>query len=88
VAILAGFFFKLSLIEWAVILIAIGIVWTMEAINTAVEHTVDLCTSEYNPAAKAAKDAAAAAVLFAAVTSMVLGIVIFLPKFLALIRSN
>ena len=88
VAILAGFFFKLSLIEWAVILMAIGFVWAMEAINTAIEHTVDLCASEYKPAAKAAKDAAAAAVLFAAVTSMVLGIVIFLPKFLALIRSN
>lgn len=87
-AILAGLFFKLSMLEWAVLFLVIGFVWAMEAINTAVEHTVDLCTSEYKPAAKAAKDAAAAAVLFAALTSVVSGAVIFLPKFLALIQSN
>lgn len=87
-AILAGLFFKLSILEWAVILLVIGFVWAMEAINTAVEHTVDLCTSEYKPVAKAAKDAAAAAVLFAALTSVILGAMIFLPKFLTLIQNN
>ena len=85
VVILAGFLFKITLLEWAVILVAIGFVWAMEAINTAVEHTVDLCTSEYKPQAKAAKDAAAGAVLIAAVTSAILGFIIFLPKFLAFV---
>lgn len=78
--IFCGFLFKLALLEWAAVLFAIGFVWAMEAMNTAVEHAVDLCTKEYHSEAKIAKDTASAAVLIAAVTSAIIGFLVFIPK--------
>ena len=75
-----GFFFRLTLIEWSIILILIGGMLALELMNTAVEHTIDLITKENHPLAKAAKDAAAGAVcVFAAVSGMI-GLLIFLSK--------
>ena len=48
--------------------------------NTALENVVDLVTEEKKPKAKAAKDAAAGAVLIAAIFSILIGLIIFLPK--------
>ncbi|MCY7815282.1 diacylglycerol kinase family protein [Bacillus haynesii] len=75
-----GFFFRLTLIEWTIILILIGGMLALELMNTAVEHAVDLFIKENHPLAKAAKDAAAGAVcVFAAVSGMI-GLLIFLSK--------
>ncbi len=54
----------------------------LEMVNTAIEKTVDLVTSEYHPYAKIAKDVAAGAVLIAAIFSVIIGGIIFLPYLL------
>lgn len=69
--------FSLSDVEWAVLLVTIAIVLVTEAINTAIEHTVDLLSPGTHPAARIAKDTAAAAVLVCTVVSIFVGILIF-----------
>ncbi len=78
--IIAGFLFRISVIEWAIIILTIGLVISLELVNTAIEAIVDLVTQDYHPLAKVAKDTAAAAVFVCAVASVIVGIVIFLPK--------
>lgn len=79
-AILAGFYFKISANEWLALVIVIGFVLILEVVNTAVETLVDLYTEEYHKLAKVSKDTAAGAVLLMAIVSVVVGIIIFLPK--------
>lgn len=73
----AGFFFKITQTEWLVCFIVMGMVIGMEVINTAIEHFVDLVEPNHNPRAGAIKDLAAGAVLVAAITAVVCGIIIF-----------
>ena len=61
-----------------------GLVISCELINTAIEATVDLVTEEYHPLAKVAKDTAAAAVFVFAIVAVLVGIIIFVPKVIAL----
>ncbi len=77
-----GLILKLDTLEWALVIIAIGLVWITEIINTALEALVDLTTQQVHPLAKIAKDTAAAAVLFASMIAVLLGIVVFLPYLL------
>ncbi|MCY8505892.1 diacylglycerol kinase family protein [Bacillus atrophaeus] len=79
--ILCGFLVKINITEWAVVLILIGGMLSLELLNTAIEHTVDLVTDKQHTLAKAAKDAAAGAVCVFAVISCIIGLLIFLPKF-------
>jgi undecaprenol kinase len=65
--------------EWLILLLTIGSVITFELVNTAIERVVNLVTTDFHPLAKAAKDIAAAAVLFAAIVAVIIGIIIFLP---------
>ena len=83
-AIAAGFIFKISPIEFCIIILTISSVWCAEAMNTAVERAVDLVTHDKKPLAKASKDLAAGAVLITAIGSIFIGLIIFLPKFIAL----
>ena len=83
--IIAGIFFKISLTEWLVLALIIGLVIATELINTSIEATIDLVTKEVHPLAKVAKDTAAAAVLVFGLTAIVIGCIIFLPKILVLI---
>ena len=78
--IIAGFIFKISLIEWMVCLLLFAIVISLELINTAIETTVDIAMPEINEKAKYAKDIAAGAVLFSAMISIIIGLIIFVPK--------
>ena len=78
--ILGGYFFEVSINEWLVLILIIAVVLIAESINTAVEATMDLLTEEYHPLAKIAKDTAAGAVLLAAISSVVIGIIIFYGK--------
>lgn len=63
--------------EILILLIVIGIVISLELVNTAIEHVVDLVTEEQKPLAKLAKDVAAAAVLFFSIMAAIIGIMIF-----------
>lgn len=65
--------------DWAVLLLAIAMVWASEFLNTAIEAIVDLASPAQHPLAKAGKDVGAAAVLIAAVTSVLIGLLILGP---------
>ena len=82
--IIIGFLLKLSVIEFAIVLIAIGLVVSLELINTAIEYTIDMAMPEIHPLAKAAKDISSGAVLISAIMALIVGIIIYLPKFIAL----
>jgi diacylglycerol kinase len=69
----------LSTVEWAVLLLTIALVWTAEFINTALEAVVDLASPNQHPLAKVGKDVGAAAVLIAALTSILVGLLILGP---------
>jgi diacylglycerol kinase len=80
VVIVFGYYLSLSSTEWLVLILTMMIVVVTELINTAIEATVDLLTSEHHLLAKTAKDVAAGAVLMAAISSLIIGIIIFIPK--------
>jgi diacylglycerol kinase len=77
---LAGFYLHLSAIEWIFIFLCICAVLVLEMMNSAIEHLCNLVYSEYHPSIKIIKDVAAGAVLFASIVSVVIGLIIFLPK--------
>ena len=85
IVIVAGFLFGISRIEWCAVVAAIALVWTVEGLNTAIEAVVDLASPEFHPLAERAKDVAAGAVLIAALASVVIGLLVFGPRVLALI---
>lgn len=68
-----------SLLEWAILILAMMAVWISEFINTAVEAAVDLVTDEDHPSAKVAKDVAAGGVLVAAIGSVIVGLLVLGP---------
>ena len=69
-------YFSLSRAEWAVLAVLMALVLCAEAVNTAVERTVDLASTERQPRARAAKDAAAGAVLLCALAAALVGILL------------
>jgi diacylglycerol kinase len=83
----AAAIFKISRLEIALIAIAVALVLIAELLNSAVEKTVDLVTCEYNPLAGLAKDAAAGAVLLAALFSAAVGILVFYPYIIKILRG-
>jgi diacylglycerol kinase len=83
-AILLGLILGLTAVEWAILAVTIGLVLVAEAINTAIEHTIDLTVRQIHPLARNAKDIGAAAVLIAAAISVLVGCFLFLPKLIAL----
>lgn len=80
--VILGILLKISLNEWLVCLLCMAIVFSLEMLNTAIEHIVDLVSPDYHPLAGKAKDAAAGAVLVAATLAAITGTCIFLPKLL------
>jgi undecaprenol kinase len=78
-----GFWYQISSLQWAILLYIIATGLAIELINTAIEYTVDLLTSEYHILAKYAKDTAAGAMLIYAVFSIIIALVIFLPLILS-----
>jgi diacylglycerol kinase len=80
VAIFLGFYFKISGVEWMLLVFAIGFVIVSEAFNTAIEIDIDLTSPEYHPYARDTKDVAAAAVLLSTFVAIIVGLIIFLPR--------
>ncbi len=77
--ILMSFWLRISRQDWAMLLIAIALVWIAEFINTALEAVVDLASPSQHPLAKLAKDVAAASVLVAACVSVLIGLLVLGP---------
>ena len=82
--IIAGIVFKITFVEWGICFVLFALVLSLELMNTALENVVDLVTEEKKAKAKIAKDAAAGAVLVAALFAVIIGISIFLPRLLNL----
>ena len=78
----AGFFFKISLTEWCIVILAISMVIATEAVNTAIENLTDLVSPDYHKLAGQAKDVAAGGVLVCGIGTGIIGFIIFLPKVL------
>lgn len=84
VVIFLGVFLKVDAFSWLALTLSIGLVIGAELLNTAIEHVVDLTAGgEYHPAARKAKDTAAAAVLITALTAFAVGVMVFLPRLCA-----
>ena len=75
----SNIFFKITTIEWCIILICIALVLSLELINTSIEYLVDLVSPSYHLLAKRTKDAAAGAVLIAAIICSIIAVIIYLP---------
>lgn len=84
---LLGLWLKLSLQDWAIIILTAAFVFSAEFINTALEAVVDLATSEHHPLAKIGKDVGAAAVLVAALAAVLVGLLILGPPLLQKLSS-
>jgi len=82
IVIIMGVIFKISKIEWIILTILFSIVISGELFNTAIETVVDIASPEKNDKAKLAKDISAGAVLVLTIGSLIIGIIIFLPKIL------
>ncbi len=78
--VLAGFYFHISRTEWIAVTLCIVMVLGLEAMNTALENLTDLVSPDFHPLAGKAKDVAAAAVLLAAMGTVIVALIIFLPK--------
>ncbi len=81
----AAILFRLSPVEWAVLILTIGSVFGAEMINTVAELAVDLLTQRQHPLAKIAKDVGAGAVLVTALAAVGVGIALFGPRLWALL---
>lgn len=80
----AGILLEISKMEWIAVVIVIGAVLSAEAVNSAMEALADFVSPEYSEAVKRTKDLAAGAVLLMAIAAAIVGIIIFLPKLIAL----
>jgi diacylglycerol kinase len=82
--IICGFIFAISITEWILCMLCFGLVTGAEMLNTSIENIVDLVSPNFHPLAGKAKDIAAGAVLICAIISALVGLLIFIPKGLAL----
>jgi diacylglycerol kinase (ATP) len=80
VTIAAGAYFSIAPLEWTTVLLALGLVWAAEGLNTALERLTDLVSPGFHPLAGRAKDLAAGAVLLASVAAVLTGAIIFGPR--------
>ena len=80
--VIAGFYFHISREEWMMQTLAVGLVLGIESLNTAVEKIADFIHPEFHERIGFIKDIAAGAVMFTAIASIVVGLLIYVPKFL------
>lgn len=83
-AVALGFLFRISPMEWIAVAIVIGMVFAAEIINSSIERTADFVKAERDDRKRDIKDLGAAAVLVCAIAAAMVGIIIFLPKIIAL----
>lgn len=79
-----GVYFRISTIEWLFVIGASGMVLSSELLNTALEELCDMLQSSHDPHVAKIKDLAAAAVLLSSTAAFIVGLIIFVPKILAL----
>lgn len=80
-----GVALNVSWLEWCLLVLCFGLVFVLEIVNSAIENLCDLISIEKNEQIKKIKDLAAASVLVSAVTSIIIGLIVFIPKLLNLL---
>ena len=83
---IAGFYFDIEKTDWLCQTLAIGLVISVEGLNTCVEKIADFIHPDYNKKIGFIKDIAAGSVFFAAMTAIAIGLIIYLPIILALYK--
>ncbi|MBK9713897.1 MAG: diacylglycerol kinase family protein [Kouleothrix sp.] len=87
VAVALGAALGIDRYEWLALILTIAMVLAAEGVNTAVEAAVDLCSPDYHPLAKIAKDVGAGTVLLTAIMAVIVGLVLFLPHLWRIVRA-
>ena len=82
--VIMGFVYKINGLEWILIICILGIILAVELINTAIEAVCDAVTKKYNPLIKIAKDCGSAATFVIFTVAIILNLIIFIPKIIAL----
>jgi len=77
-----GFYFEISSMEWIVQILAIAIVLGIEGLNTAIEKLADFCQPEFDERIGFIKDVSAGAVMLVSVAAALVGLIIYIPKFI------
>ncbi len=78
---------RMSYIDWSIVVLLVAIIIGMELLNTAIENIIDVVMFEYNVNAKKIKDISAAATLVLTIASVVIGLVIFIPKIIDVFKT-
>lgn len=86
--VIAGFLFSITKLEWCVVLMCVGGVFMAEAFNTAIEKLCDKVSPKQDPLIKIAKDVAAGAVLLFVISSIIVGLIIFLPHIILFFKGD
>ena len=77
---IAGFYFEISTMEWIIQIALIGLVMSIEGVNTAIEYLADFVHPDHHPKIGLIKDISAGAVFIAAVVASIVGLIIYIPK--------
>lgn len=85
IALILAWYLGLSAAEWLILIFTIVLMFVAEMVNTAIESMTDLITTQYRQQAKIAKDVSAGMVLIAAMSTIIIGCFLFLPKIISLI---
>ena len=84
----AGIWLKISGMEWTILLLCITAVFSLEMLNSAIERVCDLVQPGFHPLVKVIKDVAAGAVLVAAIASVIVGAIVFVPKLIIMLNGH
>ncbi|WP_377888441.1 diacylglycerol kinase family protein [Alkalihalobacillus sp. R86527] len=87
IVVIMAFVLHFSVVKMSILLCVIGIMLSIEALNTGIERVVDLVTEEEHPMAKVAKDVSAAAVFLFAIISVIIGFLLFFEPIIRLLQS-
>ncbi|WP_109300140.1 diacylglycerol kinase [Aquimarina sp. AU474] len=77
-----GFYFEISSVEWILQIFAIGLIMSVEGVNTAIEAIADFIHPDFHDKIGFIKDVAAGAVFIGAVTAIIIGLIIYIPYFI------
>lgn len=86
IIIILGIYFDISFVDWVIAFGSLMLITIVELINTAIEATVDLVTSEFHPLAKIAKDCGSAATGVMSILATIVNLIIFLPYVVSFFR--
>ena len=78
--VILGFYFKIEIVEWLILTLTIGFVIAMEFLNSSIENLADYACKEQHPLIKEVKDIAAGSVLVSAISALIVGLLVFIPK--------